>query len=425
MGKSKFNKMACANVFSSDPQPHADLTATCSGFKEGSERAEDVHSTDTGAVFGAHAPGQWEEKQSGETETMEPAETGSSLSPASQWTESGQRGDSDGNLEAILLSLLRQSEMEESLAEKGSTEANEAPTRASTDAAEVEMDSSPEPDSKQEFEEEEEEVEPEEPYSPEFDPDSGFEVAFQAGAAPPTLPFANVGPEESELSFGGIESLPMIEQSAYALQPAQSTPPSMPPPPSYQAPLPMQPLQFTNCYSGTPSWPAPVTWPGGHENMQSASAQAMLGMNYPPSKGGLAKDASWHLAWCADYYKSQEHLLSKAEIHQAVNSKGGVVVPFWTPRAMMKWLNSRVDVPYAMLTDVQVLDTFVKAIASSGKNRPLRKPVHIFVFRYSEDASDALRHVPSFHQKGTAIQFNETGFRELASQCVLLVLGLR
>ena len=28
------------------------------------------------------------------------------------------------------------------------------------------------------------------------------------------------------------------------------------------------------------------------------------------------------------------------------------------------------------------------------------------VFRYSEDASDAWRHVPSFHQKGTAIQFN-------------------
>ncbi|CAE7408328.1 unnamed protein product [Symbiodinium natans] len=150
----------------------------------------------------------------------------------------------------------------------------------------------------------------------------------------------------------------------------------------------------------------------------------MLGISYP-ARGNFVKDASWHLAWCADYYKSQEHVRIKAEIHEAVNAKGGVVVPFWTPRALIKWLNTRADVPYAMLTDVEVLDTFVKAIASSGKNRPLRKPLHIFVFRYSADASDALRHLPSFHQKGTSVQFNEAGFRELASQCVLLVLGLR
>jgi len=197
-------------------------------------------------------------------------------------------------------------------------------------------------------------------------------------------------------------------------------PPPSAPPDISNASRGMTRLMYAPWAKVCESGPGPVN----AQQLQAQSqlqAQRVLGIRSDKSKG-----ASWTLAWCADFNRVEIHSSLKDQLHQLVMSKGGVVVPFWSARGLSKWLQSSGNVPYVMLADLSVLDMSVRSTTlHHRKEKVNKKPVHIFVPSYEDNVEEVKSAPPVVQSVQTSvISFNEFGFRDMASQAVLMVLGL-
>lgn len=280
---------------------------------------------------------------------------------------------------------------------------------------------------------------------------------------PPTVPQAScrmeaASPEEayvlesaqakSAWSSHGVPGVPPGVPGIPGVPPAsQRTPPPALPPPPPIAPLATEPPYPRSPVLQLPSVPGLDCFDRSHhgttglmyapwakvcesaspmttQQLQAQSqlqAQRVLGIRSEKSKA-----ASWTLAWCADFNRVNIHSSLKDHLHEMVMSKGGVVVPFWSARGLSKWLQSNGNVPYVMLADLSVLDMSIRSTTlHHRKEKTTKKPVHIFVASYDDNVEE-VKSIPPVVQsvQTSVVSFSEFGFRDMASEAVLMVLGL-